>query len=229
MPEIIMTCLENGNVGEVFQFPTLPAEINVNGQPAVQNYKIINIGSVKIPKGNEVDTVSWDSYFFNPSAVTGALHKNSVPPVSCVQVLDYGRRNRTKWRLMVTDYGINLDVFIAKFNWKPYGGYGNIKYSIELDKWVDLQVKLLAASEPAKDSADKPKARESKPKSDSYTIKKGDTLSAIARKMTGSSSNWKAIYNANKSAIESEAKKYGHSSDGGHWIYPGMTLSIPKS
>ena len=36
------------------------------------------------------------------------------------------------------------------------------------------------------------------------------------------------IYNANKSIIESTAKKYGKkSSSNGHWIYPGCKLTIP--
>ena len=228
MPDIIMTCLENGNVGGTFEFPTLPEEIKINGEPCVQNYKILNIGTVKIPKGNEVDEISWDGYFFNQSTVTEAIYKNEVPPVSCVEVLEWSRKNRTKWRIMITDYGIDMDVFVAKFDWSPYHGYGNIKYTIELDRWVDLQVRLLSGSTKAS-KAEKTKKRSSKKKGQSCSIKSGDTLSAIARKMTGKSSDWKKIYDLNKDAIEAAAKKHGRSSsDGGHWIYPGIKLTMPS-
>lgn len=64
----------------------------------------------------------------------------------------------------------------------------------------------------------------------SYTVKSGDCLWNIARKYYGDGSKWTKIYNANKSIIESTAKKYGKaSSSNGHWIYPGTVLTIPMS
>ena len=61
-----------------------------------------------------------------------------------------------------------------------------------------------------------------------YTIVKGDSLWKIAQKQYGDGSQWKKIYDANKDAIESAAKKYGKkSSDSGKWIYPGVSLIIP--
>lgn len=61
-----------------------------------------------------------------------------------------------------------------------------------------------------------------------YKIVSGDCLWNIAKKFYGDGSKWKKIYNANKSAIEADAKKHGRSSSSnGHWIYPGLTLTIP--
>ena len=61
-----------------------------------------------------------------------------------------------------------------------------------------------------------------------YTVKSGDCLWNISKKFYGNGSDWKIIYDANKSAIESDAKKHGkNSSSNGHWIYPGLKLTIP--
>lgn len=61
-----------------------------------------------------------------------------------------------------------------------------------------------------------------------YTVKSGDCLWNIAKKYYGNGSKYTAIYNANKSAIEADAKKHGKSSSSnGHWIYPGLVLTIP--
>ena len=61
-----------------------------------------------------------------------------------------------------------------------------------------------------------------------YTVKKGDNLWNLARKYLGSGTKMKDIYEANKDAIEKEAKRRGKKdSDNGHWIWEGTKLNIP--
>jgi nucleoid-associated protein YgaU len=51
----------------------------------------------------------------------------------------------------------------------------------------------------------------------SYTVKKGDTLSALARRFYGDETRWPEIYQANRNKI-----------DDPHWIYPGQVFTIPR-
>ena len=61
-----------------------------------------------------------------------------------------------------------------------------------------------------------------------YTVKSGDCLWNIAKRFYGNGAKYTVIYNANKSAIEADAKKHGkQSSKEGHWIWPGLVLTIP--
>lgn len=61
-----------------------------------------------------------------------------------------------------------------------------------------------------------------------YTVKSGDCLWSIAKTFYGDGTLCTKIYDANKSAIESDAKNHGKSSSSnGHWVYPGLTLIIP--
>ena len=63
-----------------------------------------------------------------------------------------------------------------------------------------------------------------------HPVKPGDCLWNIAKYYYGSGAKWKTIYNANKTAIENDAKKHGRqSSQEGHWIYPGLVLTIPNA
>lgn len=62
-----------------------------------------------------------------------------------------------------------------------------------------------------------------------YTVKKGDCLWTIAKYHYGDGSKYTKIYEANKTAIEEDAKKHGKaSSSNGHWIWEGLKLTIPE-
>jgi nucleoid-associated protein YgaU len=49
-----------------------------------------------------------------------------------------------------------------------------------------------------------------------YTVEKGDTLSAIAKQFYGKASQWNAIYEANRDQLDDPDK-----------IFPGQVLKIP--
>lgn len=71
----------------------------------------------------------------------------------------------------------------------------------------------------------KEKAQMKKIPDKKHTVKKGDTLSKIALKYTGSANNWKKIEEYNRSKLIARDKRNSNSK--GHWIYPGMELIIP--
>lgn len=109
------------------------------------------------------------------------------------------------------------DDVLVTFNLKQYKEYG---------------VKLLKtpSSTPTTTStSEKPRSTDAKAsKSDTYKVKSGDSLWAIAKAKYGNGALWTKIYEANKSAIEADAKKHGKSSSSnGHWIYPNLQLTIP--
>lgn len=108
------------------------------------------------------------------------------------------------------------DVLIA-FKLKQYKEYG-VK-----------TIKVVTSTPTTTSTSETPRSTDNKTKSpESYTIKSGDNLWNIAKKFYGSGAKWKTIYEANKSTIESAAKKRGKkSSSNGHWIYPGTTITIP--
>ena len=109
------------------------------------------------------------------------------------------------------------DVLIS-FKLKQYKEYGVVK------------IKNVSVAKP-KTTSTSNKSRNTDNKtsnSKSYTVKSGDCLWNIAKKFYGSGAKWTTIYNANKSAIEADAKKHGKkSSSNGHWIWPGLKLTIP--
>ncbi|MFD7457458.1 MULTISPECIES: LysM peptidoglycan-binding domain-containing protein [unclassified Streptomyces] len=68
------------------------------------------------------------------------------------------------------------------------------------------------------------------PKPAGHTVASGDTLWDIARRTQGDPLRWDSVYTLNRRTIEDQARRHGHaSSDRGHWIFPGTTLTLPGS
>ena len=215
-----------------FEFPSLPAEIAVRNGANYRSYKIIGLGDVQIPKGTESGEISWNGVFYGSSKQGEPMMTDAyTDPLSCVNALERFRDNGTPLTVMCTEVGINRDMTVSDFQWTPYGGHGNVKYSIRFTQWKTLQVKVNRNAETnnaPNSAADTPGERPEPPASPNYEIKSGDTLWAIAQRKLGGGANWPKLYEANKDVIEAAAKKYGKkSSDRGHWIYPGVTITIP--
>lgn len=93
---------------------------------------------------------------------------------------------------------------------------GDIPYTISLRQYVPMNTatveKSSAANTARADTAAIP------PKTNTYTVKSGDCLSAIARQVYGDASKWTKIYEANKDVIGGNP----------HLIYPGQSYTIPQ-
>ena len=209
--------------GRKIQLPTVPEEISIGADGRFASYEIIKTGEVKIPEGRMLKNIAWESFF------PGEPRKNEPwvhawgNPLELDETFSQWRDNSAALKLVVTDTNINIDCYIANYESTASGGYGDINYSIDLVEKVDLVVKKTAAS-----SSSTTTTRTTTSSGKTYTIKSGDCLWNIAKAQYGKGSEWTKIYNANKSAIEAEAKRRGYaSSNGGNLIFPGQTLSIP--
>lgn len=220
---------EVANKSSDFTLPALPEKIKTKFGTRYQNYEIIGKGTVKIPKGLEADTISWDGTFYGKSKRREVMIREWNAPSECINILRRWMKKGTVLRLLVTGTTINYDVTISEFEPAEVGAYGNIEYSIsfvinkELKIYTTSELKIAAF---VKKTVPRPTPAAS---SRTYTVVSGDNLWAIARKFYGGSgSDWKKIYDANQSVIESTARRYGKAnSNNGWWIYPGTVFTIP--
>lgn len=130
----------------------------------------------------------------------------------------------TNLLMALEDFEFNEDAdegddVLVSFQLKQFKPYGITTIQV---KQADTAPTTTSSSKKARDTGNKSS------KSSTYTVKSGDSLWLIAKNKYGDGSKWKKIYDANKSIIESTAKKRGYkSSSNGHWIFPNTKLTIP--
>jgi|SRR5690554_521809 len=94
-------------------------------------------------------------------------------------------------------------------------------YNMELE----LRSNAAGGMKPSPSPPRKPPAQPKEAPKKTYTVKRGDTLWAIASKYYGSGTQWRKIWEANKSMLIARDKR--NQKTPGHWIYPGQVLTIP--
>ena len=212
---------EKNGIREI-RIPILPEEISFkSGDATTVTFSIMNLGDVSIPSGTELDTWSWKSEFPGFFREHDPLiHGTWYQPSEYDSILKDWKKNGTELTLLCVGFPINADVYLKEYHPSAAGPHGDIYYEIG---FIEARQIVVTSTKAATTPTTRPTSASS-----TYTIKKGDTLWGISKKFYGAGSKWKTIYEANKDIIESTAKKYGKkSSDNGHWIYPGVTLTIP--
>ena len=207
------------------RIPILPEKIVCeSGEKKFITYDIMNRGEVAVPSGTALSTISWESEFPGETSKTDPrIHGNWQPPKTYHNILEDWKEKGIALNIMVTGYPINTDVYLKKYVATLTGAFGGISYDLEFLEFRDITIKTTTTTTTETTTSNRPTSTAS-----TYTIKSGDTLWGIANKFYGSGLKWKTIYDANKDIIEATAKSHGlKSSNNGHWIYAGVTLTIP--
>lgn len=233
MPQNMEIWLEAA--GEKLQLPIVPQEVHTTFETGNTVQRVHTFGEVFIFGKRGSRTIVLESWWPEPDndysfwACTPALK-----PYKFVTKINSWKDKVIK----VTITGTNirgLPFGYTTFTHGEVDASGDLKYSLTLVEYrkptiteYKKTVKGTLKAEPLGKVQIPEVKRVAKEIPQYYVVKSGDTLEAIAKRQTGSSANWKTIYNANKELIEKTAKKYGKtSSANGLWIYPGTNLRIP--
>ena len=203
------------------RIPILPEEVLIeSGKATFATSEVMQKGEVAVPTGTELSTYSWESEFPGERRKNDPLIRGEwESPKTYHTILEDWKNKGTKLNLLVVGYPyINVDVYLKEYQPTLSGAFGDIVYKVGFIEARDITIKTTNVEEPKRPATT----------GKNYTIKSGDTLWGISLKFYGTGTKWKTIYSSNKDIIESTAKKYGKkSSDNGHWIYPGVTITIP--
>lgn len=166
------------------------------------NNTVVNvnsIGEINLLGKRNLKTISLASLF--PKHKYDFCQYSKFPkPKECVKIIEQMKNNGVL-RLKMTGTPIKMECTIESFIWGENDGTKDINFSIELKEYRKIHLrgkKNHTVNKSTKTISTTGTKRTTKTvKSTIYIVKKNDTLSMIAKRLTGSSSNYIAIANQN--------------------------------
>lgn len=204
---------------EKIQLPVLPSSFQVKNGSNNDSVDVVGLGEIVIMQSRPALQFSW-SCFFPATRFPGIQVSTITKPLSLVQKINEWKAGKQPIHLIATAVGIDLYATIESFNYSEEGGDpGTYQYSISLKEYREIAVRQVEVdvskatatvqqAEPRVDNTVAPKT---------YTVKPGDCLWNIAKKVYGDGSKYKTIYEANKGTVGGNP----------NLIYPGQVLTLP--
>lgn len=203
-----------------FQFPVIPSEYTVTSERDNETVTVNALGEVDLGGKRKLRSISFSS-FFPKQYSEYCSYSNLKSPKKCVEIIE-AIKNGSPAKLIITGVPINFKCRVESFTWGENDGTGDINFSITLKEHRAVTVSssavvTLSSLQGNGTTVDETGVAREKPeiKSQTYTVQKGDCLSAIARKLTGSA-DWKKLYEQNQSVIGGNP----------NLIKPGQVLTI---
>lgn len=215
------------DTGTRIALPLPPESVKCKAETKFITYNIIDVGEVKLPNGEKLTKFSWSGRL--PGASMKHMRMVSSAdwrsPKEIQSIFSVWRNKGKKLRLLITGTTINHDVYLENYS-VDNSKLDTVEYSISFAVAKDIKVYTTAelnieeAAQVPQTTNDRPASSEAAtetPQKTTYTVKPGDSLWAISKKLLGSGARYSELYELNKSIIGSNP----------NLIYPGQTFTIP--
>lgn len=219
-------------------FPVTPSKIDTKFGNKNKVIELINEGDVNVVKGAGLTSFSFTLLLPNQRYPFASYKSGYQPAKYYVDLLANYKMNKQPFQFIlsrqkpdgtvmgITNMRVTLEDYSVDEDASQHGMDLSVK--VNLKQYVEYGTKVASISVATKTVTPKKEEKSEEPRSKSYTVQNGDTLSAIAKKLYGDASKWKQIFSANQSQLDSVAKARGKgSSQNGHWIFTGTTITIP--
>ena len=223
---------------DVLTFPITPSELNIKVGSNNKTVTLINEGDINILKSPSLIEVEFEARF----PMRKYPYSREVSDFKTYfDKFKELKEKRKSFRFIVarstpngkSTWDTNLLMALESFELSEKANEGDdVLIFFKLKQYKEYGVIMIEDPDSGSSGGDQGGNRSDDDKTEEskvYTVKSGDCLWNIAKSFYGNGSKHTVIYNANKSAIEDDAKKHGKkSSSNGHWIWPGLKLTIPS-
>lgn len=214
--------IRNNATGLYIKLPVIPERISyTDGAAQFNTVKVLNLGSVNFFDGVDLDSLTLSSFFpgrHDPGYCQVSAAELKTPETYRNWFSSLKDSGGT-CQVIIPAYGISKTMQISSFEWEGFGAEGDIEYTLNFSEGKDITPQQLTPGGTAPSLGNKTQtdrsAAPAKNKANTYTVKAGDTLTTIAKKL--GVANWRTgLYEPNKAVIGNDPGK----------LKPGQVLTI---
>lgn len=222
------------------KFPINPESIRKEIGSASNTAEIEGLGQVSLPKTPDLARITIESFFWHET--NSILGFNLTPAFMYVNWLEKWQKSKKPANLIVTRLNYSMQVTCENFSHEIRAGEEeDVYYTLELQEYRPHKAKKIGISDdetllqkiqnitgeafsPVLVDIPLPTRNSTRKKSytNPYICAKNETLCTITKKITGSSDDWKSLYDENKSEL-------GDMLEDGDNITESTKLTLPQS
>lgn len=192
--------LSFNNKEDELRLPVTPSSFELSFSNENTTVNIQNIGEINLIGKTGLASISIKS-FFPVTEYHFCKYTGFPTPIECVSLIQKWQTSGRPIRLIITETDINYAMAINTFSYGIDDGTKDINFSLELSEYKFLKTEETNKTTTTTNGTTLEVAnteRESKEiTASTYTVVSGDTLWSIAKRFTGSGSNYQAIADSN--------------------------------
>lgn len=204
--------------------PITPQKLTIKIKGSNKTLALVNEGEMNFLRSPGLTEISFEAVLpmLGQYSFASTYHR----PDYYLEIFERYMIEKTPFRFIVSRvspsgrllFDTNMKVSLENYTITEDASKGSdMIVSVTLKQYIDYATKIVTVSKSGKAVKEERKRDDSsKPSAKTYTVKKGDTLWAIAKKYLGSGTQYKKIYEANKDKIKNPSL-----------IYPGQVFTIP--
>ena len=199
--------LSFNNNEERIRLPVIPSSFEVSIPHQNTTVNITEIGEINLIGKTGLMNMTIESFFPNQK-YNFCLYKDFNKPYEYIKQILKWKESGRPIRVIVTGTPINYAMAIESLTYSEVDGTGDVYFTLELKEYrfIKTPTSNIITTKNGTSLTTLTTQRESKSVLTEYTVKSGDTLWLIAKKLTGDGSNYKAI--AHKNNITNPDKIY---------------------
>lgn len=197
--------LSYNNQEEGFQLPIVPGKIEINAGGKGETFDVSKLGEINVIKDPALKEYSFESFF--PASPMPFTSGTVFEPSFYKDLIEkwMGTKRPIRFIFVGSTFEINTPASIEQFDWSEQNGtVGDIFFSLKLKEYKFYSAQKVVVQQTtatptgSTTAVAKKKARaDSRNKPKTYTLKPGDTLIGVSRKVLGDDSKWRSIQTAN--------------------------------
>lgn len=217
--------LSFNNQAKIIYFPVLPEKIEIGDGQNSKSYTTEALGEINVIKSPKLTVFKFESEF--PAQVYPYVTQPQYlkPPYEYVADIKTWMATKRPVRFIYAgqSFDINEAVSIESFDWKEVAGTGgDIEFSIILKKYIFYAAQRVTTATDASGQTvlikEPPKRLDERVRPETYTLKPGDNLWIVARRVLGDETRHKEIQKLN-GISDADVKK----------LPIGLVLKIPQT